>query len=125
MKTVIAIIKINMMNETKKALSDVGIPMMTAIGGAYGRGKGLWEKKVLDAATENIPEAIEHLGKEPRLRPQRVLYVTVSDYNVELTVNTIIDVNRTGEPGDGKIFVVPEIDAIQVRTGVNGSAALD
>lgn len=114
-----------MMNETKKALSDAGIPMMTAIGGAYGRGKGLWEKKLLDAATANIPEAIEHLGKEPRLRPQRVLYVTVSDYNVELTVNTIIDVNRTGEPGDGKIFVVPEIDAIQVRTGINGSAALD
>jgi nitrogen regulatory protein PII 2 len=125
MKTVIAIIRINMMNETKKALSDAGIPMMTAIGGAYGRGKGLVEKKIIDAASENIPEAVEYLGAEPRLRPQRVLYVTVSDHNVETTVNTIIETNQTGEAGDGKIFVVPEVEAIQVRTGVSGSEALD
>lgn len=114
-----------MMNETKQALSEAGIPMMTAIGGVYGRGKGLWEKKVIDAATKDVPEAIEHLGKEPRLRPQRMLYVTVSDHNVDLTVQTIIETNRTGEPGDGKIFVLPEDDAIQVRTGTSGSLALD
>lgn len=125
MKTVIAIIRINMMNETKKALSEAGIPMMTAIGGAYGRGKGLVEKKIIDAASENVPEAVEYLGTEPRLRPQRVLYVSVSDHNVDLTVNTIMDTNKTGEPGDGKIFVVPEVDVIQVRTGVTGSEALD
>lgn len=125
MKTVLAIIRINMMNETKKALSEAGIPMMTAIGGAYGRGNGLVEKKVIDAASENIPEAVEYLGNEPRLRPQRVLYVTVSDHNVDLTVDTIIKTNQTGEPGDGKIFVLPEIDAIQVRTGISGSEALD
>jgi len=125
MKTVMAIIRINMMNETKKALSEAGIPMMTAIGGAYGRGNGLVEKKIIDAASKNIPEAVEYLGREPRLRPQRVLYVTVSDHNVDLTVNTIIQVNQTGEPGDGKIFVLPEHDAIQVRTGVSGSEALD
>lgn len=125
MKTVIAIIRINMMNETKNALSKAGIPMMTAIGGAYGRGNGLVEKKIIDAASENIPEAVEYLGREPRLRPQRVLYVTVSDHNVELTVNTIMETNKTGEPGDGKIFVVPEEEAIQVRTGASGSEALD
>ncbi len=125
MKTVMAIIRINMMNETKKALSDAEIPMMTAIGAAYGRGNGLVEKKIIDAASENIPEAVAYLGTEPRLRPQRVLLVTVSDYNVELTVNTIMEVNKTGQPGDGKIFVLPEDDAIQIRTGINGSPALD
>lgn len=125
MKTIIAIIKINMMNETKRALSDAGISSMTAVGGVYGRGKGLWEKKVIDAATKDIPEAIEHLGTEPRLRPQRMIYVTVPDDKKKLVVDTIMKVNRTGEPGDGKIFVVPEFDAIRVRTGESGDSVLD
>lgn len=125
MKTVMAIIRINMMNETKKALSDAGISSMTAIGGVYGRGKGLWEKKVIDAATKDIPEAIEHLGKEPRFRPQRILYVTVPDDKTDTVVNTIIESNKTGEPGDGKIFVLPEVDVVRVRTGESGDTTLD
>ena len=40
-------------------------------------------------------------------------------------VRTIIEVNRTGNPGDGKIFVMPVLDAFRVRTGESGDAALD
>ncbi len=125
MKTVMAIIRINMVNETKKALSDAGISSLTAIGGVYGRGKGLWEAKVMEAAKDNIPEAIEHLGKEPRLRPHRLLMVTVPDNKVKTVVNAIIEANQTNTPGDGKIFVYPEADAIRVRTGESGDAVLD
>lgn len=125
MKTIMAIIRINMMNETKKALSEAGISSMTALGGVYGRGKGLWEKKVMEAAKKDIPEAIEHLGKEPRLRPQRLLYVTVPDEKADLVVDAIIQSNQTGDPGDGKIFVLPENDVIRVRTGESGNTILD
>ncbi len=125
MKTVFAFIRINMMNETKRALTEAGITCMTAKGNVYGRGKGLWEKKVIEAATDNVPEAIEHLGKEPRLRPQRMLTITVTDEKVKTVVDTIISVNQTGEPGDGKIFIIPETEVIRVRTGEKGDVTLD
>lgn len=125
MKQVIAIIKINKMNETKRALADAGISSMTATGNILGRGKGLWDAKVMEAAQKDVPEAIEHLGKEPRLRPQRMLTINVADEKVESTIETIISVNKTGEPGDGKIFVIPGIDAISVRTGETGNTVLD
>lgn len=125
MKSVMAIIRINMMNKTKRALSAAGITSMTATGNAFGRGKGFWDAKVMDAAQKDIPEAIEHLGKEPRLRPQRVLTVTVPDNKVKLVVDTIMKVNCTKSPGDGKIFVTPEVDAIKIRTGERGDSVLD
>lgn len=125
MKTVMAIIRINKMNRTKKMLSAAGISSMTALSHVHGRGSGLVDKKIVDGATKNIPEAVEYLGKEPRLRPQRLLFVTVPDGKVDTVVSTIIEANQTGEPGDGKIFVIPENDAIRVRTGEFGDAVLD
>lgn len=125
MKTVIAVIRINKMNCTKKALSDAGISSMTALGHVHGRGKGLVDRKIVDGAVENIPEAVSYLGSEPRLRPQRLMYVTVPDDKVETVVSVIIEANQTGDSGDGKIFVIPENDAIRVRTGESGDLVLD
>ncbi len=113
------------MNVTKKALAQAGISSMTATGNVFGRGEGLWEEKVLKAAQEDVPEAIEHLGKEPRMRPQRILTVTVPDSKVKLTIDTIIEANQTGAHGDGKIYVLPEEDAIRIRTGAHGEEVLD
>ncbi len=124
MKMVMAIIRIDKMNETKRALTEAGITSMTATGKVFGRGKGLWDAKVLEGVKENTPEALVHLGKEPRLRPQRVLNIAVSDHNVQLTIDTIIEVNQTPAPGDGKIFVLPLDDAIRVRTGEVGTTIL-
>ncbi len=125
MKTVMAIINIDKMNETKKALIDAGITSMTASGRVFGRGKGLWEAKVLEGVKDNSPEALELLGKEPRLRPQRVLEIVVNDSFVQPCVDAIIEANQ-GEPhGCGKIFVLPINDVIQVRTGETGSKAVD
>jgi len=125
MKTVMAIIRIDKMNRTKKALSTAGISSMTALSQVHGRGKGLVDRKVVEGATENIPEAVAQLGTEPRLRPQRVVYVTVPNDKVDTVVNTIIEANQTGQPGDGKIFVLPENDAIRVRSGEYGNSVLD
>ncbi len=124
MKMILAIIRIDKMNETKRALTEAGITSMTATGKVFGRGKGLWDAKVLEGIKNDTPEALAHLGKEPRLRPQRVLNIAVSDHNVQLTIDTIIEVNQTPAPGDGKIFVLPLDDAIRVRTGEVGTTIL-
>lgn len=120
-----AIIRIDKMNATKKALSNAGLPSMTATGKVFGRGKGLWDAKVLEGVKKDLPEALAHLGKEPRLRPQRVITIVVTDDNVDKAVETIIEANQTPEPGDGKIFVIPAYDSIRVRTGEAGDITLD
>jgi nitrogen regulatory protein PII 2 len=125
MKLIMAIIRIDKMNATKRALSDAGLPSMTATGKVFGRGKGLWDAKVLEGVKKDLPEALAHLGKEPRLRPQRVITLVVTDENKDKAIETIIEANQTPEPGDGKIFVIPMIDALKVRTGESGDVALD
>jgi nitrogen regulatory protein PII 2 len=125
MKLIMAIIRIDKMNATKRALSDAGLPSMTATGKVFGRGKGLWDAKVLEGVKKDLPEALAHLGKEPRLRPQRVITLIVTDEKKDKAIETIIEANQTPEPGDGKIFVIPMIDAIKVRTGETGDSALD
>ncbi len=125
MKCVMAFIRIDKMNQTKKALREAGISSMTATGNVFGRGKGLWEAKVLEGARQNHPEAIALLDKEPRLRPQRMVQVTVPDHLVSTVVDAIMEANHTSSPGDGKIFVLPTADAIRIRTGEAGDSVLD
>jgi nitrogen regulatory protein PII 2 len=125
MKLIMAIIRIDKMNRTKRALSDAGLPSMTATGKVFGRGKGLWDAKVLEGVKKDLPEALAHLGKEPRLRPQRVVTIVVTDDKVKTAIDTIIEANQTPEPGDGKIFVIPAYESIKVRTGETGDITLD
>ncbi len=124
MKMILAIIRIDKMNVTKRALTEAGITSMTATGKVFGRGKGMWDAKVLEGVKDDAPEAIALLGKEPPLRPQRVLNIVVSDHNVQLTIDTIIKVNQTPAPGDGKIFVLPMEETYRVRTGETGEPIL-
>ena len=123
MKQIMAIIRINKINATKKALNDAGITSFTATGRVLGRGKGLVDYRLLDGAKAGHDEAIAQLGQGPRLVPKRLLTVVVSDDWVERTVKSIIGANQTGNPGDGKIFVVPVTEAIRVRTGEKAEGA--
>jgi nitrogen regulatory protein PII 2 len=125
MKTIIAVIKIDTMNETKKALADAGVPSFTATGRVFGRGKGKWDAKVMEGAQKDMPEAIALLGPEPRLRPQRLLTIMVPNDKVKTVVDALISSNQSGEPGDGKIFVLPATEAYRVRTGESGDSVLD
>lgn len=125
MKTIIAIIKIDTMNETKKALAEAGVPSFTATGRVFGRGKGKWDAKVMEGVKEDRPEAIALLGPEPRLRPQRLLTLMVPDSKVKSAVKAIISSNQSGNPGDGKVFVLPATEAYSVRTGTSGDSVLD
>ncbi len=123
MKEVMAMIRINKINATKKALNDAGITSFTATGKVLGRGKGLVDYRVLEGAKEGRDEAIAQLGEGPRLVPKRLITVVVSDDWVERTVKAIIEANQTGNAGDGKIFVMPIYEATRVRTGETVSGA--
>ena len=125
MKEVMAIIRINMMNKTKKALSEADISSFTATGKVLGRGKGLIDYRIIQGAEKGYQEAISQLGQGPRLVAKRLLIVTVPDDKVDLVVKTIIETNQTGNAGDGKIFVLPIMDAVRVRTGEKGDKILD
>lgn len=125
MKEVMAVIRMNMMNRTKQALADAGISSFTATGRVVGRGKGQVDFKLLKGAEEGYEEAISQLSKGPRLIPKRLLWIVVPDNLVQKTVKTIIDTNQTGQPGDGKIFVLPILEAVRVRTGELGDGVLD
>ena len=124
MKEVMAVIRMNMMNKTKAALSEAGISSFTARE-ALGRGKGLVDFKALKGAELGYEEAIEQLGGGQRLIPKRILFVVVPNKLVSRTVDAIIKVNHTGKSGDGKIFVSPILDSIRIRTEEEGDSTLD
>jgi nitrogen regulatory protein PII 2 len=124
MKEVMAIIRMNKMNETKRALADAGVYSFTARK-VTGRGRGKMNTLLLKGAESGYDEAINQLGAGPKMFPKRLLTIVVPDSRVPLVVKTVIDVNKTGSPGDGKIFVMPLMDAIRVRTAENGDKALD
>ena len=124
MKEIMAIVRMNKMNQTKRALSEAGITSITARD-CLGRGKGLVDIQLLEGAEKGYEEAISQLGQTQRLVPKRAVLVVVPDELVEKTVSTIIAVNRTGKSGDGKIYVLPCQDAIRVRTGESGESVLD
>jgi nitrogen regulatory protein PII 2 len=124
MKEILAIVRLNMMNKTKRALAEVGLPSITARD-ALGRGKGIVDLQLLRGAERGYEEAISQLGQSQRLIPKRAVLIVVPDELVEKTVKTIIRVNQTGKSGDGMIFVCPCLDAIRVRTGERGDSVLD
>lgn len=123
MKEVIAIVRINMMNQTKKALTDCGVDAFFAHE-AHGRGLGFVNPQVLEGAEQGYEEAASLLGEKGKLYPKRLLTAVVEDSMVSCVVETIINTNQTGMPGDGKIFVLPLADAVRVRTGETGDRSI-
>jgi nitrogen regulatory protein PII 2 len=125
MKQVIAIIRMNMMNATKQALIEAGYPAFTARK-VVGRGNGNVDVGVMQGAEAGAPEAIARLKDDgPMLLPNRMMAVAVADESVPKLIETIIRANHTGKSGDGKIFVVPIEDAVRIRTGERGTAAVN
>ncbi|HCY88266.1 MAG TPA: P-II family nitrogen regulator [Desulfobacteraceae bacterium] len=124
MKEIMAVIRMNKINHTKKALIDAGVSSMTALE-ALGRGKGLVNMDLLKGAEMGYEEAIAQLGQSDRLIPKRAIFLVVPDKLVKKTVDTIIEANHTGKSGDGVIWVMPTFDAISVRTAEHGNKVLD
>jgi nitrogen regulatory protein PII 2 len=53
-----------------------------------------------------------------------MLMIVVNDDEVPIIVDTLTQINRSGQQGDGKIFVCPMTDAVRIRTGEHGNKAL-
>jgi len=123
MKEVVAVVRMNMMNRTKTALTDAGVDAYFAHE-AQGRGQGFVNTSVLEGAEAGYEEAAALLGEKGKLYPKRMITVVVEDDAVDKIVKTIIDTNQTGKPGDGKIFVIPVADSVRVRTGESGSESI-
>lgn len=126
MKEIMAIIRINKINPTKKALVDIGINSLT-VRKVMGRGKMFNVLSVLNEVgiqEEVAAKAIEGLVSGSRLIPKRLLSIIVKDPQVAKVVDTLIAQNQGGNAGDGRIFILPATDAIRVRTGESGEAAL-
>jgi nitrogen regulatory protein PII 2 len=124
MKEIIAIVRQNKMNITKRALADTGFYSMTSTK-VMGRGKGKVDYMLLEGAEQGHEEAISQLGSSLKLVPKRLISIVVPDALVKTIVDSIIEVNRTENHGDGKIFVLPILDAVRVRTGETGEKAID
>lgn len=119
MKEVIAIVRIDMMNQTKQALTDCGADAFFAHE-AHGRGLGFVNPQILAGAEQGHEEAVSLLGEQGKLYPKRMITVIVQDAQVSCVVDTIINTNQTGKAGDGKIFVLPIGDSVRIRTGEVG-----
>jgi nitrogen regulatory protein PII 2 len=124
MKEIMAVIRMNKINATKRALIEAGVSSMTA-SEALGRGKGLVNMGLLKGAEQGYEEAISQLGQMDRLIPKRVIFLVVPDKLVKKTVKTIIAANQTGKSGDGVVWVMPTLDSFSVRTSEHGDKVLD
>ncbi len=123
MKEVIAVVRMNMMNQTKKALTAAGIDAFFAHE-AQGRGRGLVNSSLVQGADQGIQEAVALLGEKGKLYPKRMVTVVVRDEEVDQVVRAIMESNSTGARGDGKVFVLPISDAVRVRTGEKGDSSI-
>jgi nitrogen regulatory protein PII 2 len=123
MKEVLAIIRMNKVNATKKALLELGINGMNAVK-VSGRGK-----LPLDFINNPVGEEVQGILEDSfshggRLIPKRLIDIMVPDQDTAKVVESIINVNQEGKPGDGKIFILPVDDVVRIRTGERGDKAI-
>jgi nitrogen regulatory protein PII 2 len=126
MKEIMCFIRANKVNDTKRALADGGFPAFTCRK-CLGRGKKSVTSELLQAvlAEGDLPadSVGETLTESTRLIAKRFFTMIVRDEEVKKAIGIVIEANRTGNPGDGKIFVLPIDDAITIRTGEATSEA--
>ncbi len=127
MKEVVAIIRMDMISKTKEALLKADFPALSC-SKVLGRGKKKVDftliESMLSGSEFTSPAVAEAVSEGHRLVPKRLLSIVVKDEEVKKLVDTLIEVNHKGHPGDGKIFVMPIIDSIRVRTGETGEMGL-
>jgi len=112
MKKIEAIIQHYKLDEVKKALTEAGVQGMTITEvRGFGRQKGHTERyRGSEYKVDFIPKIkIEIATAEDKLRP---------------IIEAIMTAARTGQPGDGKIFVSDLSEVIRIRTGESGRDAI-
>ena len=112
MKKIEAIIKPFKLDEVKEALAKVGVEGMTVTEvKGFGRQKGHTE---LYRGAEYVVEFL----------PKVKLEILVDDDRAAVIAKAIEDAARSGQIGDGKIFILPVEEALRIRTGERGPSAI-
>ena len=112
MKLIVAIVRPERANEVLEALFTADVRGVTV---SRVRGHG--------GETERV-ETYRGTTVKMELQDKVRFEIGVSDHFVETTVRAILDSARTGDVGDGKIFVLPVEEAIRIRTGDRGADAI-
>lgn len=112
MKKIEAFVRHESFDGIRKELLDAGIPSLTItdVKGS-GRQKGITE-------SYRGAELVIHL------RPKLKIECVVDDSDLQTVTDSILKHARTGEVGDGKIFIFDVVDAIRIRTGERGPEVL-
>jgi nitrogen regulatory protein P-II 1 len=112
MKRIEAFVRVNRLEAVKDALEAAGVRGLSCEG-VRGYGRQMGRTDLYRGSTYAV-----------NLLPKMRIEVVVRDEDVEAAIDAIIESARTGEVGDGKIFVTEVLDAIRVRTGERGDSAL-
>jgi nitrogen regulatory protein P-II 1 len=113
MKKIEAIIRPEKLNEVKLALENAGFVGMNIV---HVTGRGV-QKGIVHGGRGGETYTVDML---PKLK----IEVVVKDPDVKQAVDLIMAAARTGNIGDGKIFIIPVENAIRVRTGEQGEIAV-
>ena len=112
MKKIEAILRPFKVDDLREALSEIGVKGMTLTEvKGYGRQKGHTE--VYRGSEYNVD-----------FLPKAKIEIVVKDDMLEIVIATIIKVAKTGQVGDGKIFISPIEDVIRIRTEESGEEAV-
>ena len=111
-KMVTAVVRPDKLGAIKQALAEINAPSLT-VTNVSGRGsqpakKGQWRGEEF---TVDLHQKVK-------------VEVVVADIPADEVAEAIADAAKTGEPGDGKVFILPVEDAMQVRTGATGPEAV-
>lgn len=98
--------------EVQKAMEEIGVVGMT-----------IWEVKGHGRQKGHI-EHYRGLVTTVNLLPKLMLEIVVPEKDVDEIVAALVTAARTGDIGDGKIFLLPVADTIRVRTGERGPEAV-
>ena len=112
MKKIEAIIKPFKVDEVKTALAEIGIQGLT-----ISEVKGFGRQKGHTELYRGAEYTIDFL-------PKVKIELVVRNTHVDAVVDAIARAARTGSIGDGKIFVLPMEEALRIRTGERGEAAI-
>jgi nitrogen regulatory protein P-II 1 len=112
MKYIIGIIQPDRLDEVLERLTEKEIHLVT-VSTVVGRGR-----------QKGVAEVYRSHKESGSLLKKVKLEIAVNDAYVEPTVEAIIGGARTGDIGDGKIFVVDLLECIRIRTGERGGEAI-
>jgi nitrogen regulatory protein PII 2 len=120
-KEITAIIRMNKVQKTRDVLLECGFPPFT-VRRVMGRGK---QKGLCFEFNPPLPDPENEAETCIRFIPKRMFTIVVDEENVNEVVQKIIEVNQTGHPGDGKIFVSNISEAYRIRTGESGEMTVN